>query len=150
MQTPCEVSAQHAFQYRAEEEAEQGAQSRLQSLPVSLPPKSSPIKAPKNGRVQCPGHEEQPMRVPARHPRVPQRVPPLYLLPAWDEIVEHLYDDDNQQPQQQLGGRVLHLVGEVQQQQTGIGHGRTGNYGQETACQSRYQAEDTHQNEKDV
>ena len=30
---PCEVSAQHAFQYRAEEEAEQGAQSRLQSLP---------------------------------------------------------------------------------------------------------------------
>ena len=41
-------------------------------------------------------------------------------------------------------------VGEVQQQQTGIGHGRTGNYGQETACQSRYQAEDTHQNEKDV
>lgn len=95
--------------------------------------------------------KNSPMRVPARHPRVPQRVPPLYLLPSMgDEIVEHLYDDDNQQPQQQLGGRVLHLVGEVQQQQTGIGHGRTGNYGQETACQSRYQAEDTHQNEKDV
>ena len=35
-------------------------------------------------------------------------------------------------------------------QAAGIGHGRTGNYGQETACQSRYQAEDTHQNEKDV
>ena len=92
------------------------------------------------------GMKNSPMRVPARHPRVPQRVAAQH----GDEIVEHLYDDDNQQPQQQLGGRVLHLVGEVQQQQTGIGHGRTGNYGQETACQSRYQAEDTHQNEKDV
>ena len=84
------------------------------------------------------GMKNSPMRVPARHPRVPQRVPPLYLLPSIGT------------KQQQLGGRVLYLVGEVQQQQTGIGHGRTGNYGQETACQSRYQAEDTHQNEKDV
>ena len=89
------------------------------------------------------GMKNSPMRVPARSAAV-------FAAQHGDEIVEHLYDDDNQQPQQQLGGRVLHLVGEVQQQQTGIGHGRTGNYGQETACQSRYQAEDTHQNEKDV
>ena len=70
----------------------------------------------------------------------PARSAAVFAAQHGDEIVEHLYDDDNQQPQQQLGGRVLHLVGEVQQQQTGIGHGRTGNYGQETACQSRYQA----------
>ena len=101
-----------------------------------------------------PGHEEQPDEGSrqAFHARSPARSAAVFAAQHGDGIeFEHLYDDDNQQLQQQLGGRVLHLVGEVQQQQTGIGYGRTGNYGQETACQSRYGQRIFHQEyEKDV
>ena len=48
---------------------------------VSLPPRSSPINAPKNGpRTMPQGMKNSPMIVHARHPRVQQRVPQLYLL----------------------------------------------------------------------
>ena len=61
---PAEVRTHHTFHYL-------------------LPPISSPAKAPRKGpRMMPQGMKNNPTMVPMRQPRVPHRLPPLYLLPS--------------------------------------------------------------------
>ena len=66
---PAEVRTHHTFHYKA--------------WSVLLPPISSPAKAPRKGpRMMPQGMKNNPTMVPMRQPRVPHRLPPLYLLPS--------------------------------------------------------------------
>ena len=79
---PAEVRTHHTFHYCAQQESKQRAQPRFQGL-VLLPPISSPAKAPRKGpRMMPQGMKNNPTMVPMRQPRVPHRLPPLYLLPS--------------------------------------------------------------------
>lgn len=80
---PAEVCTYDTFHYCAQQESKQRAQPRFQGLVCLAASHQSPAKAPRKGpRMMPQGMKNNPTMVPMRQPRVPHRLPPLYLLPS--------------------------------------------------------------------
>lgn len=80
---PAEVRTHHTFHYCAQQESKQRAQPRFQGLVCLAASHQFAGKGSEKGAEMMPqGMKNNPTMVPMRQPRVPHRLPPLYLLPS--------------------------------------------------------------------
>ena len=80
---PAEVRTHHTFHYCAQQESKQRAQPRFQGLVcLAASHQLRRQRSEKGPRMMPQGMKNNPTMVPMRQPRVPHRLPPLYLLPS--------------------------------------------------------------------
>ena len=79
---PAEVRTHHTFHYCAQQESKQRAQPDFRPGLSCCLPISSPARLRERAEDDAPRHEEQPYDGAYGQPRVPHRLPPLYLLPS--------------------------------------------------------------------
>ena len=149
---PDEVAAYDALHHRAQQESQYRTQAGLQGF--ARFPSTQQLayeSAEKGTQDDAPGQKEQSDEgADQATPCAPFAAAAVFGSQEGDEIIEHLDDDDNAQPYQQLGKAELYFFCKVEQQQSGVCQRRTGQHGKDAAGQTCQQAEGTCDDKKNI